>query len=44
MTVMQGTSTPGISSPWAWVLPTVVGSPIIAWVQYQVRLGKRPRL
>lgn len=38
------TGVPGISSPWAWALPTVVGSPLIAWVTYQVRLGKRPRL
>jgi len=33
----------GISSPLAWALPTVVGSPIIAWVTYQVRIGKRPK-
>jgi len=33
----------GIYSPWAWALPTVIGSPIIAWVQYQVGLGKRPK-
>jgi hypothetical protein len=26
------------------LLPTLVGSPIIAWVSYQVRLGKRPIL
>ena len=37
------TGTPGRSSPWAWALPTLVGSPIIAWVAYQVRLGKRPK-
>lgn len=37
------TGTRGISSPWAWALPTVVGSPIIAWVTYQVRIGKRPK-
>lgn len=37
------TGTPGIRSPWAWGLPTVVGSPMIAWVIYQVRLGKRPK-
>jgi hypothetical protein len=37
------TGTRGISSPWAWALPTVVGSPIIAWVRYQVRLGRRPK-
>jgi hypothetical protein len=38
------TGVSGTSSPWAWALPTVVGSPLIAWVTYQVRLGKRPRL
>ncbi len=37
------TGNPGIYSPVAWVLPTVVGSPMIAWVTYQVRLGKRPK-
>ena len=37
------TGTRGIHSPWAWALPTVVGSPIIAWVTYQVRIGKRPK-
>jgi hypothetical protein len=40
----SATSVPGISSPWAWALPTVVGSPLIAGVTYQVRLGRRPRL
>ena len=37
------TGTRGIYSPVAWALPTVVGSPIIAWVTYQVRIGKRPK-
>lgn len=37
------TGEPGVNSPWAWLLPTVVGSPIIAWVQRQVALGKRPK-
>lgn len=37
------TGTRGISSPWAWALPTVLGTPMIAWVQYQVSLGKRPK-
>ncbi len=37
------TGTPGIRSTWAGGLPTVVGSPMIAWVIYQVRLGKRPK-
>ena len=26
-----------------WFIPTIVGSPIIAWVIYQVALGKRPK-
>jgi hypothetical protein len=38
------TGVPGISSGWPWVLPTLVGSPIIAWVTHEVRLGRRPRL
>jgi hypothetical protein len=37
------TGTRGISSPMGWALPTVVGAPIIAWVTYQVRIGKRPK-
>jgi len=37
------TGSRGIYSPWAWSLPTVVGSPIIAWVRYQVGVGKRPK-
>lgn len=38
------TGTRGVTSPWAWALPTLIGSPLIAWVSYQVRLGKRPKL
>ena len=34
----------GIASPWAWALPTVVGSPVIAWVTREVALGRRPKL
>lgn len=26
-----------------WFIPTIVGSPVIAWVQYQVATGKRPK-
>jgi hypothetical protein len=37
------TGEPGITSPWAWILPTVIGSPILAWLQRQVALGKRPK-
>jgi len=28
---------------WAWVLPTVIGSPIIAWITREVALGRRPK-
>jgi hypothetical protein len=38
------TGTRGVMSPWAWVLPTAVGSPIISWVTPQGALGKRPKL
>jgi len=38
------TGTSGRSSPWAWILPTLVGSPIIAWVNVQVARGRRPKL
>lgn len=38
------TGTPGIYSPWAWILPTLVGSPLIAWINRAVRLGRRPVL
>lgn len=34
----------GVSSPWAWALPTVVGSPIIAWLKREVALGRRPKI
>jgi hypothetical protein len=38
------TGTRGIHSPLAWILPTLVGTPLITWLNYQVRLGRRPRL
>jgi hypothetical protein len=28
---------------WAWIAPTIVGSPIIAWLQREVRAGRRPK-
>jgi uncharacterized membrane protein YeaQ/YmgE (transglycosylase-associated protein family) len=28
---------------WAWVLPTVIGSPIISWLKREVRAGRRPK-
>ncbi|MGH7414488.1 MAG: hypothetical protein ACREKJ_09835 [Candidatus Rokuibacteriota bacterium] len=38
------TGTRGVASPWAWALPTVVGTPIIAWVTREVALRRRPKL
>jgi hypothetical protein len=38
------TGTRGVLSPWAWALPTVVGSPIIAWITREVARGRRPKL
>jgi len=38
------TGTRGTSSPWAWTLPTLVGTPIITWINIQVRRGRRPKL
>lgn len=35
---------PGVSSPWAWALPTVIGSPIISWVTREAALGRRPKI
>ncbi len=35
---------PGVFSPWAWALPTVVGSPIIAWLRREIALGRRPKI
>lgn len=37
------TGTRGILSPWPWILPTLVGSPILSWVNFQVRRGRRPK-
>jgi hypothetical protein len=34
---------PGRLSFWAWALPTLVGTPIIAWVTREVALGRRPK-
>jgi hypothetical protein len=38
------TGTRGVLSPWAWALPTVIGTPMIAWVMREVTLGRRPKL
>lgn len=37
------TGTSGRASPWAWILPTLVGSPIITWVNFQIARGRRPK-
>jgi hypothetical protein len=34
---------PGRFSFWAWAIPTLVGTPIIAWVTREVALGRRPK-
>jgi uncharacterized membrane protein len=37
------TGTRGVLAPWAWALPTLVGSPIIAWVTREIARGRRPK-
>ncbi len=32
-----------IQTWWAWILPTLVGSPLIAWISIEVAAGRRPR-
>jgi hypothetical protein len=34
----------GLSEPWAWALPNIVGIPIIVWITREVVLGRRPRI
>ena len=34
------TGTRGIASPWAWALPTAVGTPLIAWANYRIARGR----
>ena len=34
---------PGRASFWPWLIPTLVGSPLIAWLGREIRLGRRPR-
>lgn len=34
---------PGRSSFLAWAIPTLVGTPIIAWVTREVAYGRRPK-
>lgn len=38
------TGNPGLNSPWAWTLPTLIGTPLVTWASIQVRRGKRPKL
>lgn len=33
----------GTGSWWAWVLPTIIGTPIIAWITREVVAGRRPK-
>jgi hypothetical protein len=33
----------GTASPLAWIAPTVIGSPIIAYVNFQIAKGRRPK-
>lgn len=33
----------GGASPLPWVVPTLIGTPIISWVSTQIALGKRPK-
>lgn len=33
----------GTASPLAWIAPTVVGSPIITWVNFRIAKGSRPK-
>jgi hypothetical protein len=33
----------GTASWWAWILPTIIGSPVIAWITREVSLGRRPK-
>jgi hypothetical protein len=37
------TGTPGRESMLPWVLPTVVGTPILFWLGAQIAAGKRPK-
>lgn len=37
------TGVSGLAAPWPWLLPTLIGSPLIAWVSREVALGRRPK-
>jgi hypothetical protein len=34
----------GVTMPVAWFLPTLIGSPLLAWLISEVDRGRRPRL
>lgn len=38
------TGVPGVISPLAWSLPTLLGSPVIAWVNHRIRKADARRL
>jgi len=33
----------GINVWWAWILPTLIGSPLIGWITSEVTSGRRPK-
>lgn len=37
------TGTPGRESPLPWLLPTLVGTPLIYWVVHEIHAGRRPK-
>ncbi len=38
------TGTPGRTTLWPWLLPALAGTPLIAWVTYEIARGRRPKL
>lgn len=40
--VVNAGSSAGAAPAWAWLLPTVVGTLLLAWLQREVSLGRRP--
>lgn len=34
---------PGRSSFWPWAIPTLIGTPLIAWLVHEVARGRRPK-
>ena len=37
------TGTPGRESPLPWLVPTLIGTPILFWLAAQIEAGKRPK-